>query len=87
MNNTEQKYVIETFEDVQEILDAQPELADRFAVGEFVYTKVRTNQNVQRGELENLTAVVYRNENERHNVIVLYHANTIKFVETSYSIV
>lgn len=82
----DQDHVIETFEDVQEIIDAQPKLTDRFAVGEFIYTKVRTNHNVKRGNFENLTATVYRNENERHNVIVFYYEGSIVFVETLYSI-
>lgn len=47
---------------------------------------VRENENVRRGEFENLTAILYRNEKEHKNLILFYNEEVMEYIETSYSL-
>lgn len=57
----------------------------------FIYQKngyqlIRKVQNVQRGEFDNLTCAIFRNEENRHSIKVYYTANQIEYVESGYSL-
>lgn len=76
-----------SFNNSNEILDHfEVTKASEFTLENNKYSYVRTNQNVQRGEFDNLTCVNFKNEEERHVVAVFYSENQIHFVETSYSL-
>lgn len=47
---------------------------------------VRENENVHRGQFENLTAISFRNEGERKNLTLFYNGDIMEFVETGYSL-
>lgn len=47
---------------------------------------IHENENVQRGKHDNLTAITYRNEEERKNLTLFYNDEIMEFVETGYSI-
>ncbi|MBG9693166.1 hypothetical protein ABD91_20715 [Lysinibacillus sphaericus] len=47
---------------------------------------VRKNENVYRGQCDNLTAISYRNEDEHKNLTLFYNGEVMEFVETGYSL-
>lgn len=73
--NKSNELIINNFEPVEKIIMNE---------NEYIYT--RTNENVERGEFDNLTAVSYRCYEENHNLTVYHIGGRVEYVETGYSI-
>lgn len=71
-----------SMEDVQQKFEVVN--AKEFVFKGHLYTFVRRNENVQRGNFDNLCCVTFRNEDERHTIHIYFTNEDIIYVETGY---
>lgn len=71
------------FNNTNEIIDTYNVVNENeFVFKGKLYKLTRINENVQRGEFDNLTAYDFRNNEENHNITLYVEDSLIQYVET-----
>lgn len=75
------------YENIQQILnDSSVINSKEVSFKNMEYTAKRINNDIERGGINNLVCITFRNEEEHHNISVYHLEEKIMFVETGYGL-
>ncbi|MGG3471644.1 hypothetical protein ABES02_29775 [Neobacillus pocheonensis] len=82
--NKDHMPVFQTLEDI--VNDNSVIQANEILFKQNAYQRIRENVNVSRGGYTNLTAISFRDEDNRHNLTVYHVMNSVVYVGSGYSL-